>query len=120
MARTMLIMAKTVITQITDDLDGTTGAETVSFSYGDRAWEIDLSKRNRAAFEKLLKPYIDAGRKTAGGRGRRSNQARRGRGGSTSGLDLAAIRAWAAENGIEVAARGRIAQSIVEQYKAAH
>jgi nucleoid-associated protein Lsr2 len=116
----MPIMAKTVITQVTDDLDGSNGAETVTFGYEGRSWEIDLSKKNRSTLERALKPYIDAGRKTAGGRGRRPNPARRGRGRSTSGLDLVAIRDWARQQGYTVADRGRISAEITDAYNAAH
>jgi hypothetical protein len=34
-------------------------------------------------------------------------------------VDLAAVRVWAAENGIKVAPRGRVAGDVIERYKAA-
>lgn len=37
-----------------------------------------------------------------------------------SGPDTKAVRAWAAEQGIEVPKRGRIADAVVEAYTAAH
>jgi len=36
------------------------------------------------------------------------------------GQDLAPIRAWARENGFEVAAHGRVARTVVEAHQAAH
>lgn len=109
-------MAKTVVT--TDDLDGSPNAETVTFSFDGRSFEIDLSKKSRSALEKALKPYIDAGR-TVGGRGTRTSGTSRSRGRRSGSVDLAAVRAWAAENGIAVSDRGRISASVLEQYQAA-
>lgn len=109
-------MAKTVVT--TDDLDGSPNAETVTFSFDGRSFEIDLSKKSRTALEKALKPYIDAGR-TVGSRSTRSAATSRGRGRRSGSVDLAAVRAWAAENGIAVSDRGRISASVLEQYQAA-
>jgi hypothetical protein len=109
-------MAKTVVT--TDDIDGSPNAETVTFSFDGRSFEIDLSKKSRAALEKALKPYIDAGR-SVGGRNTRSGGSGRGRGRRSGSVDLAAVRAWAAENGIAVSDRGRISASVLEQYQAA-
>jgi hypothetical protein len=111
-------MAKTVVT--TDDIDGSPNAETVTFSFDGRSFEIDLSKKSRAALEKALKPYIDAGRpvgaRTTRGGG---SSGGRGRGRRSASVDLAAVRAWAAENGIAVSDRGRISGSVLEQYQAA-
>ncbi len=113
-------MAKTVVT--TDDLDGSPNAETVTFSFDGRSFEIDLSKKSRTALEKALKPYIDAGRAVGSARNSRSggsSSSGRGRSRRSSSVDLAAVRAWAAENGIAVSDRGRISASVLEQYQAA-
>ena len=109
-------MAKTVVT--TDDLDGSPNAETVTFSFDGRSFEIDLSKKSRSALEKALKPYIEAGR-TVGSRTTRAGGSTRGRGRRSGTVDLAAVRAWAAENGVAVSDRGRISASVLEQYQAA-
>ena len=111
-------MAKTVITQIVDDLDGSNGAETISFGYRGTNYEIDLGKRNASAFDKIMKPYLDAARKvtaTRGGR-RASSNGRRSR----SASDLGAIREWARSQGYTVADRGRISAEITAAYDAAH
>jgi len=109
-------MAKTVVT--TDDIDGSPNAETVTFSFEGRNFEIDLSKKSRSALEKALKPYIDAARPVGTSRGSRGGSSR-GRSRRSSSVDLAAVRAWAAENGIAVSDRGRISASVLEQYQAA-
>ena len=111
-------MAKTVVT--TDDLDGSAGAETVAFSFAGASYEIDLTKKNAAAMQKALKPYLDVARTVSGRSGgrRAAGGGTRGRG-TSKPTDLRAIRAWASENGYEVSTRGRIAAEIVEAYHAA-
>jgi len=117
----MPIMAKSVITQITDDLDGSNGADTVSFGYRGTNYEIDLGRKNASAFDKLMKPYLDAGRKVTASRGgrRASTNGRRGSG-SRSANDLATIREWARTKGYQVADRGRISANIMDEYDASH
>lgn len=109
-------MAKKTITttEFTDDLDGGVAAGTVSFSFDGSNYEIDLSKKNRNAMEKALRPYIDHARKARSTRSRRSTSAAPSR-----RSDLAAIRAWATENGFKVSERGRISHEVVEAYDAA-
>ena len=110
-------MAKTTVTSVTDDIDGSANAETLTFGYSGATYEIDLSKKNAAALDKLLKPYIDAARKVSGSNGR---AAAKGRSRRAAKVDLAAVRAWASENGFTVAERGRISAGVVDAYNAAH
>jgi hypothetical protein len=107
-------MARTTVTQITDDLDGSKDAQEVSFAFDGTQYTIDLSKKNRAAFEKALQPYIEAGAKTSK---RTSSSSRRS---SSSRKDYSAIRTWAKSQGLEVSDRGRLPRSVVELYEAAH
>ena len=105
------------ITHYTDDIDGGKAEGTIAFSFDGTSYEIDLSKKNRAAFEKVLAPYVKAARKTRATRGRapatkRSSAAGRER--------LQAIREWAKAQGIDIAERGRISQDVQNQYDAAH
>jgi len=100
-------LARKVITSYVDDIDGSDAEGTVSFALEGVQYEIDLSDKNKEKLTKALQPYIEAGRKTGG---RRASGSSRGK--SESG----AIRAWAAENNIEVPARGRIPQAVVDQY----
>ena len=107
------VKAKKTITttEFTDDLDRGAAAGTVAFSFGNASYEIDLSKRNRNAMEKALKPYIDHARKARSSRSRRaatSSASRR--------TDLAAVRARATDNGFEVSERGRISQEVTAAY----
>src|SRR3978361_1728321 len=96
-------MAKTVVT--TDDIDGSPNAETVTFSFDGRSFEIDLSKKSRSALETVLKPYIESGRTVGSSRSSRGSSSTRGRSRRSSSVDLAAVRAWAADNGLAVSDR---------------
>jgi hypothetical protein len=44
---------------ITDDLDGSHGAEPVRFGWDGVTWEIDLSEANRRKLEEALRPFLD-------------------------------------------------------------
>jgi nucleoid-associated protein Lsr2 len=107
-------MAKTTVVAITDDIDGTDGAETVSFSFDGQSYEIDLGTKNLDKFKKSLQPFIDSGRRVARQGNIRSGRSRASR------KDSSAIRAWAAEQGLAVSERGRIPAAVVAQYEAAH
>jgi hypothetical protein len=128
-------MARRVIQseEFTDDLDGSSAAETVRFAFDGQSYEIDLSRSNKRAFEKLMKPYVQNARKARGGgrsggrsstrssgRGRTSGAAGSGRSSSAGGRDLAAVRAWANEQGMAVSERGRLSKNVLEAYDAAH
>jgi Lsr2 len=106
-------MAKTVSVLVTDDLDGSPDAETVAFSFNGQSYEIDLGQKNLAKFEKSLRPFIDAGRRTAHRRA-----AKAGRAGGAR-IDRAAVRTWAASQGLKVSERGRISADVLRQYEAA-
>jgi hypothetical protein len=108
-------MARTTITQITDDIDGSKDAEEVAFSFMGNDYTIDLAKKNRAAFEKAMKPYIDAGTRVAR-RARPASSPRTSATKSSNRADLKAVRAWAVDNGYEVSARGRVPTAVVEAY----
>ena len=106
-------MAQKVTVALEDDLDGGPANETVRFGIGGVAYEIDLSKKNAAAFRRKLAPFVDHARRV--GRG-----ARRQPGRSAASRDRGSgVRAWAKEQGIVVSDRGRIPASVVEQYEAA-
>ena len=115
-------MAREVIEKLVDDLDGGEAAETVSFGLDGTSYEIDLSKRNAAAFRKLLDRYVKAGRRssTVGARRRKTTASANGsKSKPKRGFDLTQLREWAGANGVAVPARGRIPQAVVDQYKQA-
>jgi hypothetical protein len=106
-------MAQKMTVELQDDLDGGPAAETVRFGVDGAEYEIDLSKKNAAAFRRKLAPFTGHARKA--GRGQRRRPARTAASRDRSG----SIRAWAKQAGIAVSARGRIPASVAEQYQAA-
>ena len=64
-------MAQKVTVALEDDLDGGPAEETVRFAYEGTEYEIDLSKKNAAAFHKQLAPFLEHARKSGRGQARR-------------------------------------------------
>jgi hypothetical protein len=106
-------MAQRVTVALEDDLDGGPADETLRFAFGGADYEIDLSKKNAAAFRKQFAPFVDHARKA--GRGQLRRPARTAASRQRSGD----IRAWAKDHGIAVSERGRIPANVVDQYRAA-
>lgn len=106
-------MAVTTLTVITDDIDGSKDASTISFAFGGTNYEVDLSEKHAEALAKALAPYIEAGRKV-----RTGSTAPARRSSSVGGVDPKAVRKWAESAGITVSSRGRIPADIVEKFKA--
>ncbi len=102
---------QTVITYL-DDLDGSKATETVAFTVDGTSYEIDLNSKNAKAIRADFAKWTASARKArkSTGRGRRSSSAPK------PSTDAAAIREWAAANGVVVPARGRIPRAVAEQY----
>lgn len=114
-------MARKIIHQLVDDLDGEVleagSGETVTFSLDGREYEIDLSQKNADDLREALDPWISAARRISAG----NPASRRRRGGQTGQKrDLAAIRTWANANGHRVSDRGRVPESVLQAYDDAH
>lgn len=116
-------MAERIVEQLIDDIDGSDisdgSGEEVFFSFRDAYYRIDLSARNVAKLEKLLRPYIDVATKlptsTPGRRPKLSTIVR-----NSTYEHSQTIRLWARKNGYNIASRGRIGREIVEAYEVAH
>ena len=114
-------MARKIIHQLVDDLDGTVlepgeGAS-VQFALDGRGYEIDLTDENAEKLRELLAPYMDAGRRVASsGSVAKTNRPRS----AGSGRDLQKVREWARANGHTVSDRGRIPQVILDEFDAAN
>ena len=103
------------VTTLIDDLDGSTrGIETVSFTLDGTAYEIDLGPKNAKSIRADFEKWSAAARKAKRGPVR----VRRGAAAKPAS-EAAAIREWAAANGVQVPARGRIPKAVAEQYHAA-
>jgi hypothetical protein len=119
-------MAQKTVVQLVDDIDGTQIAdnegETVTFGLDGATYEIDLTRKNAQQLRNAVQLYIANGRRIAGGRGRPAGSGRASTGPATKRdpQQTKAIKDWAKANGHQVAARGRIPQSVLDAYEAAH
>ena len=105
-------MAKKVVVQLVDDVDGSAAAETVTFALDGVNYEIDLSEENASALRADLGKWVSSATRTGG---RRSTRAASSPAGGSS--KSARIRAWAREQGIDVSERGRIPADLRERYE---
>lgn len=93
---------------IVDDLDGTdTNVATISFSFQDVSYEIDLSPANLEKLAKGLAPFITKGREVV----------KKVPSGGANG-EAAAIRIWCKQQGIEQSDKGKIGAKVREKYHA--
>lgn len=124
-------MAKQVIYELVDDVDGTSidegQGESIEFSLDGVDYVIDLKIKNANEFRKKIEYYVGFATRV-GGRKRKATpvgavQAPASQPASTTKRDPAqtrAIRQWAADSGYEINDRGRIPAEIVEAYEAAN
>lgn len=131
-------MAKRIITELIDDLDGADAAETVTFGVDGDAYHIDLSADNAKRLREFLGSFVAAGRRIprmqspyyrTPGPGRPSNGTVPGTVSSVrrvvipEGIDARTAREWvqkywAGKNGNPlVSERGRIPLAAVEAYR---
>lgn len=120
----VLEMAKYVVETFTDDIDGTDGAETVTFAFDGTSYEIDLSERNKARLAKALDPFIGVARRS----GRRERPAARKAAGrktagrtatiwsSLSAEEKDRMRAWGTRRKLTTKTARRIADSAVQAW----
>lgn len=115
------VMARRIVHQLVDDIDGSVlevgEGETVHFSLNGTSWEIDLNSAHAEELRAALEPYISAGRRAGSSSSPRSSGSRKRAGRNP---EVAAIRAWANDNGHSLSERGRIPAAVVEAYNKAH
>ncbi len=109
-------MARVVIEQLVDDLDGGKAAETVNFSYRGVDYEIDLGAKNAKALDKVMAPYLEVARRVPRKRAAGQRSASKA---SNGAPDAGLVRAWAKAQGLQVSDRGRVSADIVNQYREA-
>ncbi|MFK4759948.1 Lsr2 family protein [Microbacterium sp. ZW T5_45] len=116
-------MARRIVHQLVDDIDGSVlevgDGETIHFSLNGTSWEIDLNAEHAAELRAALEPYISAARR-AGSSGAAAPRSGSSRKRPARNPEVAAIRAWANDNGYTLSERGRIPAPVVEAYNAAH
>lgn len=103
-------MARRVLLQLVDDVDGSEADETVAFSLDGTGYEIDLSAPNASKLRSLFTAWIEHAR----------GPIKRGRGSTSSGLsasELRAIRDWASQRGHHLSDRGRVPSTVIAAYR---
>ena len=118
-------MARQTIELLTDDLDGSRlddgEGSTVTFALQGSEYSIDLSSQHIDELNEALAKYVGAAQKISGRRTSSSTTASRSNSAGAKSdsakfdkADLAAVRAWARENGHEVSDRGRVSQKVLD------
>jgi hypothetical protein len=108
-------MAQETIVRLTDDIDGSEAAESVTFGLDGVTYSIDLSNKNASDLREQLAVWVEHARKVSG----RAKAKQNGSNGA-SHPDLPTVRAWAKAQGFEVSERGRIAKEVLEAFAAAN
>ncbi|MFI7005623.1 Lsr2 family protein [Streptomyces sp. NPDC050145] len=116
-------MAQRVVVTLFDDIDGGEAAETVAFGLDGKSYEIDLNQANAKKLRKALAPYLQAGRKQAGGAGAGAGRTPKVPTVFTHTAVTpapAAVRAWARSHQLDVPPRGRIPKRVYEAFAEAN
>jgi hypothetical protein len=113
-------MAKKTTTHLVDDLDGTVLGDdgtTVSFSVDGTDYLIDLGPEHAAELRAAFAPYVDAGRRAAGGRRGPVPRAKAPAATSGDAAERSEARVWLRENGHKVGDRGRISAELMALFR---
>lgn len=103
----------TLVSDLTEEVLAEGDGETVNFAIDGINYEMDLSKTEAQTMRELFSEYSDRARRVSKFA---APSARK----SASAEETKKIRAWAAENGIEVSPRGRISADVKEKYRLAN
>ncbi len=117
-------MASSTVVHFIDDLDGSAAERTAEFGIDGVSYSIDLSTAHLKELEDALAVYLAHARRVSRGRVGQVVVTRTPRGSAAASARAtkdrnAQIREWASATGQQLAARGRISQSIVQAYEAA-
>ncbi len=119
-------MAKKLIEELVDDLDGSPAAHTVRIGWDNEWRELELSDKNLTALSKSFDRFWEVARPvTASASSARRRPAKtkprsrtRKANGSASSYDRNQFRTWAVENDVQLK-RGRPPRQLVERFLAA-
>lgn len=109
-------MAKKVQVELEDDLDGSEATETVVFGLDGAMYEIDLCDGNAQRLRDVLAEFIGSAQRTGGRQIRGTRTPTQINADADHKQRLARIRAWARDEGYDVAPRGRISTAIIEAF----
>ncbi|MFF0493937.1 Lsr2 family protein [Nocardia sp. NPDC004068] len=108
-------MAKKVVVELLDDVDGTSvAAETLVFALDGVGYEIDLSGTNAERLRRVFDEWTPHARRVG-----RDPKAKKAAPLAAKRADTAAIREWARENGHPTSARGRLHSDLIRAYETA-
>src|SRR5580658_6065978 len=112
---------KEITIKLYDDFDGTEGAETLFFAFDGLDYSVDLTKRNKREFHRMILPYITAGRPV---KHRRNGKVHTNGNGNGRRVQInlppyGEVRAWALSKGIDVSPIGRVSNEVVEKWRKA-
>lgn len=119
-------MAQKVQVLLTCDLHGddTPGDETLRFAFDGGGYEIDVCTAHAGQMREAFAPYVGAGRRShVGGGSPRPSGGGSGRSRGRASIDRSQstkVREWARGRGVKVSDRGRIPQSVLDQFQTAH
>jgi hypothetical protein len=112
-------MAKQTVITLTDDIDGTEASESVEFGIDGYLYTVDLSADHAEELRDRLTAYREFGSTLGRYTTRSAGLSVPRRSPRPADRDRnTAIRAWAAANGLNVKARGKIAGSVIKKYEA--
>ena len=106
-------MAQKRVVELIDDLDGTAANQTVKFALDGNSYEVDLNDGNADELRSSLERFTAKARRTGG---RKQSAIDFG----PAGPSTKDVRAWALSQEIDVSLRGRVPDSIVQQYLASN
>jgi len=108
-------MATRIVTEVSDDIDGSEANQTIRFALDGVEYEIDLSDRNAIRFRESIAEFVGLARKVGGGRGGKLATSARG-----DKSQIGRMREWLSEHGYEVSDRGRIPAWLQQVYHDRH
>ncbi|MGO4470321.1 Lsr2 family protein [Arthrobacter sp. M-10] len=112
-------MAKQTYTRIIDDLTNEVleegQGETLTFGFQGKSYSIDLGQKNADEFRKVMQKYTSVATQEVSRLPRTTSAAPK-----SNKEYLAKVRLWALDNGLPASARGRLAQTTIDAYEAAH
>ncbi|RLK59824.1 MULTISPECIES: histone-like nucleoid-structuring protein Lsr2 [Actinokineospora] len=109
-------MVQKVTVSLVDDLDGSTGEETVEFGLDGAAYQIDLSSDNAEKLRDILADFVEHARRSGGRKRVPGKVTGRPRTATADREQNQAIREWARKQGMKVSDRGRIPTEVLDAY----
>ncbi|THV24612.1 histone-like nucleoid-structuring protein Lsr2 [Glycomyces paridis] len=116
-------MAKQTVITLTDDIDGSEAAESVEFGIDGQLYTIDLSSANAEELRDRLTAYQEFGTRLGAYSTRTAPAPAAAPKRSVTQGDRdrnASIRRWAEAQGLPIKARGKISDTVISEYNAAH